>query len=98
MTHIDFRQAALGDNSTVFTAAFADINERLGVNPEAAVNDYGKVLRALELTSQHCGTVTPLAVETYGKFVEHFEKTAGTDRNFRPTEALGHLISYSRHH
>lgn len=98
MTSTDFRQAALGDDPQVFTKAFAEVNERIAQNPEVAVDDYGTVLRSLEYTSQHCETVTPLAIETYGKFVEAFERTRGMDRNLSPTQALEHLLAYSRHH
>lgn len=98
MPRIDFRDAALGDNSAVFTEAFADVNLRLLLNREAAVNDYGALLRSLEYSSRHCETVTPLAVQTYGNFMEVFENTGGQDCDFRPTEALGHLLSYGRHH
>jgi phytoene dehydrogenase-like protein len=98
MTRTDFRQAALGDDPQVFMKAFAEVNERIAQSPEVAVDDYGTVLRSLEYTSQHCETVTPLAIETYGKFVEAFERTRGMDRNLSPTQALEHLLAYSRHH
>lgn len=98
MTRIDFRQAALGDDSAVFANAFAEINERIPQNPEVAVNDYGTVLRSLDFVSRHCETITPLAIETYSKFVTRYEQTHGMDRDLRPAEALGHLLYYGGHH
>lgn len=85
----DFANAA-EDGAKLYTEAFETVQKLMALDINAALKSYRGILETTQLQSRYCDIVTPLAIDTYKKFLMH--------ENMQSCFALGCLMSYASHH